>query len=319
MNKFFFIFLAVISNLSFLPCVHGKEFAERPNDSAFILVRAKNDIGQLTSARILSPAPLEDGKNTVVSSGETVSVKGEFFTLVDMWNVSVSGKTEVLWNFLYYGDMNMSAKVSVAPEDKFIVAFGCLLEGSSSSTSGICVKTFRSENGIPKSDIALLFENGSRVLSTRQNYPAHYPKDFGSDLEPDSYPEQKAWGVYNPKLAESEQGTFLAFNAECKGDLENVLDDDIGKCLVLMPIYDGEIFSPGIPTEVISERTRWGGIYSGFGETPHNWNFGEMAKSQFLVVLLPHWVMKVGVREAFCAFCRTNFKWFYPVETETLR
>lgn len=321
MNRFFFIFFAVINTALFSSYAHGKEFTDE-NDAGFVLVRVKDDAGQVASARILSPAPMENDKNTVVSSGEAVSVKGESFTIVDMSSVSVSGETGVLWNFLHSEDMNMSARVSVLPEDRFRVAFGCLLKRSTLYASGICVKIFWSENGLSKSDIGLVFENGSRVTTSKQNYPARYPEDWEVDPEPDLYPEQRAWEAHNPKLAETKQDVFLAFNAECKGDIEDIHDDDLGKCLVLTPVYIelyGAVFAPGTSMEVISERTKWGGIPSSFGEMSQNWDFGGIAGNQFLVVLLPHWMMKIGLHEIFCPFCRTNFKWFYPVETATLK
>ena len=264
------------------------------SDQGFYVVRVRDTAtGNVLSARIASPSG-----ETIVSTGEEVLIGGNNYFVSDIWNVGISGQGRLLKQdnvVLLSGDTNEALHIAFG---------GCASRDVSDewgnrwkeTVCGIFLKTFWEEMTsekklVLKQKIELLFQNGGVVQHDPQNLSG-------------TYPVQQAFEVYNPKLidirSEYPKGglahvVVLAFNAICRGGADGRIENDLGQCLVVLPLMpiNGSVVDPFV---VVSERTLCGQTPSGFEKMSWNWNLGyDGADRVILNVFSPKCIIGVDV------------------------
>jgi hypothetical protein len=329
LRSLFGVFSIIIA-LGFSPMASANEtYFTDGSDQGFFLVRAKDDAGKTRLVGIFDHAwkvgNVTPAAKPAVSPGEAVDSFGVKFFLVDAWTLGIGGNARI--QGVGTGD---DTALSGEPGEKLFIAFGGLAKRPISDAwgntwdeyvSGIFLKEFSEKSdGTLATDIRVVFRNGDPVTHARQNYPKEYPEKDSFDTV--VYPDQRATGVYSPKLVEVVQrvlngstirSLFVAFNAVCDGGVPTKTDDDLLQCLTFVPMDRSHDF---VPYVAVSERIVWDNIPSEFSEMPWNWTLGYDGYGQAnITVFLPKFLMTVSLSVTFCESCRTSNTRFASVKT----
>lgn len=328
LRRWFGFFLPAIA-LSVSSVAIAETYFTDGSDQGFFLVRAKDDAGNNRLVGVFDHAwKVGNDSSTskpIVSPLEEVYFQGVKFFLVDGWTLGVFGNTRV--QGIGIGD---DTALSGEPGEKLFIVFGGLAKRPVSDSwgntwdeyvSGIFLKEFSEANdGKLEASIRVIFRNGDPVAHAHQNYPKDYPETDSFDTV--VYPQQQANRAYSPRIVESVQNIpdgsivrslFVAFNAACEGGSLKTTDDDLLQCLVAVPVDSSYEYTPSV---VVSERTTWDSIPSGFSEMPWNWTIGyDGYGSVDVTVLLPEFLMSKSVSTEFCRLCRSSSERFASVKT----